>query len=144
MRPREKGFKFNLINEEFELLTVLQGKHHIIAVEGKLELEYEGPGVPRHKVPDSALFRYADTGAAPDSYQPGLEYAAYNDTWSVLPDFSNLEPVKRGVATNFSTSYSPRQEFTALVFDGFIKISNPGNYTFYLTSDDGSRLVACA
>ena len=104
-----------------------------------LKLEYAGPGVPRQPVPESALWRKSG-GGTHENFQPGLDFAAYNDSWSALPDFANLEPVAKGIATNFTTAYSARQELTGLVFDGFIKIREPGNYTFYLTSDDGSRL----
>lgn len=108
--------------------------------ESALKLEYAGPGVPRQRVPNSALWRKSAAGAPQETLLPGLDFAAYDDSWSALPDFANLDPVARGVATNFSTAYSARPEFTGLVFDGFIKIRDPGNYTFYLTSDDGSRL----
>jgi len=102
-----------------------------------LKLEYSGPGVPRQTVPASVLWRKS---AAQEGFQPGLDFAAYNDSWSALPDFANLEPVAKGVATNFSVGYSARNELTGLVFDGFIKIRDPGNYSFFLWSDDGSRL----
>lgn len=105
-----------------------------------LKLEYAGPGVPRQAVSPAVLWRKPGGGAKPESFLPGLDFAAYNDSWSALPDFANLDPVAKGVATNFSTAYSSREEFTGLVFDGFINISNAGDYTFYLASDDGSRL----
>lgn len=108
--------------------------------EGALSLEYSGPGVPRQSVPASALRHRSRPDAPPSDLQPGLDYAAYNDNWTQLPDFRGLDPVTVGVATNFSMDYSVRKENTALVFDGLIQIRDPGNYTFYLTSDDGSRL----
>jgi signal transduction histidine kinase len=108
--------------------------------EAVLKLEYAGPGVSRQRVPDSVLWRNSAVSTPQENFLPGLDFAAYNDSWTALPDFANLEPVAKGVATNFSTAYSARAEFTGLVFDGFIKIRDAGNYTFYLTSDDGSRL----
>jgi signal transduction histidine kinase len=115
-----------------------------------LALEYAGPGVPRQMVPDALLCRSASPEAGQPKFETGLDYAAYNGRWDRLPDFAALNPVARGVATNFSVHYSVRREFTGLVFDGFIQIRTAGVYVFYLTSDDGSRLevgrqaIACA
>jgi signal transduction histidine kinase len=103
-----------------------------------LKLEYEGPGIPRQNVPASVLWRKA--GVTVPACQPGLDFAAYNGVWDVLPDFVNLTPVTNGVATNFSLAYTVQREFTGLLFNGFIQIQNPGIYTFFLTSDDGARM----
>jgi signal transduction histidine kinase len=105
-----------------------------------LKLEYSGPDVLRQLVPGALLWRESKSGAVPNEFQPGLEFAAYNGDWNFLPHFAGLIPVAKGVATNFSLAYCARLEHTALVFNGFIKILNAGAYTFYLTSDDGSRL----
>ena len=103
-----------------------------------LRLEYDGPGLPRQKVPAGVLWRKA--GAAGLALEPGLDFAAYNGDWDVLPDFSNLKPVTNGVAKNFNLASAVQKEHTGLVFSGFIQITNPGIYTFYLTSDDGARV----
>ena len=109
-----------------------------------LNVEYAGPGVMRQTIPRSSLWRNPKPVTIPPKWQPGLDFAAYNGDWSFLPDFAVLAPVASGVATNFSLSYTTRPELTGLVFNGFIKICDPGIYTFYLTSDDGSRLdVGC-
>ena len=108
-----------------------------------LKLEYEGPGVPRQMVPASTLWHGSVAETDQGGLKPGLDYAGYegNDLY-VLPDFSSLSPVIKGVATNFDLSYRTRGENCGLTFDGFIQIGKPGIYTFYLTSDDGSRLYA--
>ena len=111
---------------------------------------YEHAIAPRQKIPGDLLCRNTKAGRGPPSFRPGLEFAAYNGEWGFLPDFAFLTPVAEGVATNVSLAYRARPEQTALVFSGFIKIRHPGIYTFYLTSDDGSRLavghpaVSCA
>ncbi len=109
-------------------------------VDSVLSLEYAGPGMPRQQVPGTLLWRKPKPGTITDELEPGLDFTAYNGDWNFLPDFAGLTPVAKGVATNFSLACQARQEHTALVFNGFIKILNPGDYTFYLTSDDGSRL----
>ncbi len=94
-----------------------------------LKLEYEGPGFPRQDVPHSKLWRKA--GRAVPTYEPGLDFAAYNGDWDVLPDFANLNPVTNGIATNFSLVYAVQREYTGLVFNGFIQIQKPGNLHFF-------------
>jgi hypothetical protein len=64
-----------------------------------------------------------------------------------LPDFSSLEPCASGkipyiyfepTLANFATS--GRNYDVGAVFSGFIQVPADGLYTFYLQSDDGSRL----
>ncbi len=71
----------------------------------------------------------------------GLNYAYYEGNWQKLPEFENLKPLKKG--TTFRLSPKPlslREDGWGLVFTGYIKIESPGEYTFYLESNDGSRL----
>jgi signal transduction histidine kinase len=104
-----------------------------------LEVNYEGPGVGRQEIPAAALWRKPPEA----DFQPGLDFAAYTGNWFyTLPDFPQLAPVARGVATNFDLKYSVRPENTALAFSGSIKIETTGIYTFYVNSDDGSYLYA--
>ena len=116
-----------------------------------LNLEYEGPGITRQKIPEAALWQSPDGDGKNDDRQNGLEYAAYNGNgWAQLPDFAQLIPAAKGVATHFDKSYALRSTNTALVFNGYLKIPHDGEYTFFLESDDGSRLcfgtpgVTCA
>jgi signal transduction histidine kinase len=110
------------------------------AADSALALEYAGPGVPRQIVPGTLLRRILRLDPIQRIFEIGLDYSAYNGNWNFLPDFAALNPVASGVATNFSLNYSARPEYTGLVFNGFIQISNTGVYVFYLASDDGSRL----
>ncbi|HEV2329569.1 MAG TPA: ATP-binding protein [Verrucomicrobiae bacterium] len=104
-----------------------------------LKLDYQGPNLPRQTVPASALWTKEPSG----NWQPGLHYAAYEENGlQELPDFPDLIPKAEGMATNFSTAYRTRDEYCGLTFDGFINVLQSGTYTFYLTSDDGSRLWA--
>ena len=106
-----------------------------------LDLEYAGPGLPRQRIPGNALWQKP---VAVQSFQPGIRFAAYNaetgEHWRRLPDFERLVPVATGTATNFDLSYRARTNDTALLFDGYLKLPQSGTYTFFLDSDDGSRL----
>lgn len=76
----------------------------------------------------------------PANTESGLDYKYYEGTWSVLPDFTMLSPVKSGVATSFDLSQRLRDDNFAFVYEGFIDVPEDGLYTFFTSSDDGSRL----
>ncbi len=106
-----------------------------------LEMTWQGPDVQRQKIPGAVLWHRSVGGTNLAEFQEGLDFSSYNgDGWHSLPDFTTNTPVISGLATNFDLSYRSRPENTALVFSGYLEISKPGIYTFYLTSDDGSKL----
>jgi hypothetical protein len=103
-----------------------------------LSLEYEGPQTPRQIIPDSAYWHKRE-GA--ETFQAGLEFGAYNGfSLAQLPDFIDLPEVTNGVASRPDLAYAARPLETALAFSGYIQVPVAGNYTFYLTSDDGGKL----
>ncbi|MEO6645082.1 MAG: right-handed parallel beta-helix repeat-containing protein [Chitinophagaceae bacterium] len=71
---------------------------------------------------------------------PGLNYSYYEGTWSTLPDFNTLLPVKKGVSNNVTLTPANRNIQYAFLWQGFISIPAAGNYTFETNSDDGSKL----
>lgn len=71
----------------------------------------------------------------------GLKLETYAGTWSQLPDFDKLKPTKTGVADTISAAAAKGQDHVGLRFTGFLKVPTDGVYTFYLASDDGSRLT---
>ena len=76
-----------------------------------------------------------------DSTVNGLNYKYYEGTWSALPNFDLLKPVREGKTHNISLSaIATRDENLGVVWSGFINISIGGDYTFYLSSDDGTKL----
>lgn len=101
-----------------------------------LTVEYQAPDLPRQKIPDAALF-HKENGTNPTN---GLDYACYDADGEVLPDFSTLTPVKTGVVTNFDLGVIFSNELVGMKFTGLIQVPREGLYTFYLTSDDGSKL----
>lgn len=108
---------------------------------GQLDLNYAGPEVSLQRIPDAVLRSHAPAQSAIGDYQPGLNFAAYTGSnWTALPDFRKLTPVATGAAANFDINVRPQRQQVALVFRGFLQISNPGIYTFHLNSDDGARL----
>ena len=78
-----------------------------------------------------------------DSSRNGMTYALYEGDWKSLPDFRRLKPVRAGKGL---WSFDPlrirvRDDGYGVVFRGSIEIPTDGEYTFFLRSDDGSRLA---
>lgn len=97
-------------------------------VEGfSLDLEYAGPDLPRQKIPAAAL-------------PEGLQVSYYDVSGELLPDFSALPTIGREVRTTFAVTNAPQPEHIGAVFSGPLAVTRSGLYTFYLKSDDGSRL----
>ena len=72
----------------------------------------------------------------------GMAYRYYEGTWRKIPDFDTTTVVRRGIAYGFSLGETgSRNDFFGLQYSGFLDISTPGEYTFVLGSDDGSRLI---
>lgn len=76
----------------------------------------------------------------PGNVTNGLEYKAYQGSWDVLPSFDSLSPIEQGVKSNFDISDAPDSNNFGYVFEGYIDVPADANYTFYTTSDDGSKL----
>ncbi len=87
-----------------------------------------------------------EPGAARGSAR-GLVALYYEGEWETLPDFADLPRdgddsagFDVGFAPRFDLSFAKRKEFFGLVLHGYITVRETGVYTFYVSSDDGSRL----
>lgn len=71
----------------------------------------------------------------------GLNFRYYEGDWYILPDFNTLTHLKTGMTANVDVSVRPPgiNDHFAFVWEGFINIQTPGNYTFETVSDDGSK-----
>ena len=75
-------------------------------------------------------------------FEPGLVFSYYEGRFRRLPDFSKEKVLKTGVVADFDIiSIRDTADAYALVFDGLIWASSNGIYTFYCSSDDGSRIL---
>lgn len=92
-----------------------------------LEVDYEGPDVPRQKMTNALL-------------PPGWDVSYHEVAGNLLPDFAKLPVLKREVLTNLTLANLPRRELVGAVFTGSIAVPRNGIYTFHLKSDDGSQL----
>ena len=70
----------------------------------------------------------------------GLSYTYVEGSYSTLPNFATLTPVKTGTVSDFNLSPRNRDENFAFQFKGYVDLPTDGRYVFYTRSDDGSRL----
>lgn len=105
-----------------------------------LTVDYQGPSLPRQKIPDVELFHSQTNADHQINIAPGLNFACYPAGGEVLPDFSRLTALKTGVVSNFDLSVVAEPEHIGLKFTGCLQVPRDGLYTFFLTSDDGSQL----
>lgn len=120
-------------------------------------MKYSGPfAVTSTTTLTAACFRNGEAVSAPSARtlskvvprigrtlpqsKPGLLYNRYSGEWDTMPDFNGLVPKLTGVATDFSLANNSQDENFAIDYQGFIKIQKEGVYTFYLSSDDGSKM----
>ena len=71
-----------------------------------------------------------------------LTYTFYRNAWTKLPDFSQFKHEDEGKLPKklFDISPRTRNEAFGFVYEGFLIVPQDGKYTFFLDSDDGSRL----
>ena len=127
-----------------------------------LEVRYAGPGISKQRIPSGVL--YLDGNTPPDNPKPepepkpdpapkpnpvpptsptaknGLRYRYYEGSWGLLPNFGSLPIIKQGTVPNVTLGVRQRDDRFGLVFTGKIQINTSGTYTFYTTSDNGSKL----
>lgn len=70
-----------------------------------------------------------------------VNFAAFEGSWSEIPDFDSLTPKSRGKCAGFDLTVAGKDNNFGVRFTTFLKITKPGQYMFYLGSDDGSRLL---
>jgi predicted esterase len=76
-----------------------------------------------------------------DRIGQGVDYSYYEQSGLMfLPDFNALTPIRTGRVANFGLGLQLRQDEFQIKFSTIINIPVSGIYTFFLYSDDGSKL----
>lgn len=72
-----------------------------------------------------------------------LKFALYLGKWNALPDFSKLTPHRQGAVPDnlIDIKLDDYKNEFGVVFTGKIRAPRTGSYRFYLTGDDGVRLL---
>lgn len=96
---------------------------------------------PPQRIIDSALWhapREQSPGAT--NLVMGLRVECYQGYWEQVPDFDLLRPVKTGITRNFDLGFRTQDELVGMRYTGLFEAPADGQYTFHVTSDDGSLL----
>ena len=104
-----------------------------------LDVAYAGPSTPRQTIPARALYHAVPTPSG-TNWVRGLSYRAYEGEWDFLPDFSQCRPVREGFTEYFDFGVRSRTNDVGIEFTGYLDVPRDGLYTFWTSSDDGSRL----
>ena len=70
----------------------------------------------------------------------GLAFDYFEKFFVTTADLDIVDPIASGITTNFGLNERKRESYFGLRFDGYVKVPKDGIYTFYLKSNDGSRL----
>jgi hypothetical protein len=74
------------------------------------------------------------------SAKPGLKYDYFEKFFVTTEDLDKVEPVSSGITGNFNFGEKQKENYFGFRYSGYIKVPKDGIYTFYLKSNDGSRL----
>ncbi|WP_324670561.1 PA14 domain-containing protein [Hymenobacter sp. GOD-10R] len=76
----------------------------------------------------------------PDNTEAGLTYNYYEGFWNRMPDVNSISPLKSGTVNSFDLGMRQRDYSYLIRYSGYITVPADGQYTFFSSSDDGSRL----
>ena len=104
-----------------------------------MQVYWSGPGIVRQLIPNSA---FTTSGITPPASTAGLNYKYFEGSYTTLPNFNVLNPVKTGTSANADITVRNQgvNDNFAFVWEGYIHIPTAGTYTFETISDDGSKL----
>jgi len=68
-------------------------------------------------------------------------YSYFEGGWENLQDFDRLKPKLRGISIAFEIGLAKADSHYGFRFEGYFRAEAAGQYTFHLSSDDGSRLI---
>lgn len=69
-----------------------------------------------------------------------INFKYFEGSWSNLPNFDNLFPVKTGSTPNITVAPRNQADYFGFLWEGYINVPTTASYTFEICSDDGSRL----
>lgn len=98
-------------------------------------------GADNHHVAEAGFVKMVPHAAVDAAgVEPGLLCRYFEGTWEKIPALEAMASERDTLMTSISIPSLARKEGYGLMFQGFIRIPADGAYTFFITSDDGSRL----
>jgi|GEM_PF-889910 len=101
---------------------------------------YSKEGIAGYVVSEKLKKVAYEQTATPIPLSPGLHYRYYEGSFSRVADIDRSAPNGEGIMMHFALKPRPGVEEFGYVYDGYILVPADGVYTFYLKSNDGSKL----
>ena len=98
--------------------------------------------LPGHSFTMKGVMRVGAAAAPAAVPIENLRYRVFRGKWKLLPNFSELTPFREGDLEGGLLDLAPlgvKRDFGA-VFTGILELAAAGEHTFFLNSDDGSRV----
>jgi len=101
---------------------------------------YTRTGVAGYVVSEALKKVVYEPSATTSSLAPGVRFAYYEGSFNKVADMERIQPVETGLM--MACRLQPRDGVEAFgyVYDGYLLAPADGVYTFYLLSNDGSKL----
>ncbi len=80
------------------------------------------------------------TASGLNNPSPGLKYKYFERFFVTSEDLDKEDPVETGIINNFTIADAHSKNYFGYIFEGYIKVPHSDIYTFYLLSNDGSRM----
>jgi len=147
--------KLSMAGSDATFSAVLAKGHHALRVNylhttspANFKLHVSGGGIAEGAIP-AANLAHENTQTYPNdptflpSASLGLRYGYFEGTWTKLPDFDTLEPVRTGLTQTVGTKSvgTVRSKDFGILFKGYVNVPKLATYSFTLASADGSRLT---
>lgn len=107
------------------------GHHSITAVASDDE------GATTTSAPITVSVKRADGTLPP---RPGVAREYYEGDWTQIPDYDAMTPLSRDTTANFSIASPAQEDHFGYRLRAYVEVEEEGTHTFYVTSDDGSKM----
>jgi len=115
-----------------------------------LLVSWEGPGITKQPIPTSSLTSdaidagtgtVAGPGTPIDNTDGQVNFQYFEGQWAAIPNYDELVVVAQGAQSGFSLAQKQATDNYGFRFATNLEIPADGLYSFYLASDDGSRMT---
>jgi len=142
MAAANETIRYTTDGSEPSLSSMLYAKPFAIAATNVVKAKAFLAGSLPSGTSEQKIIKYDWMNAVnPTGLKPGIAFKYYQPDANInLVSPFQETPVTEGVTNLISLAEKKRKDKFAFEFSGYIKISRDGLYTFYTSSDDGSKL----
>ena len=134
--------------DDFEIYNVVkdpQESHNLSDRSGMATLQQQFKAKAlQSRMPNNTAPRPYDSALVPDvtniKTASGIEWEAYDGTFPWVPEVKTLTPTETGIAAQPDANVVVNAKNKALYFNGYVRVPEDGEYTFYLKANTGALL----